>query len=267
MGSKTFTGENREPLSPADVAGLDPVGQLANAPSFEPGRVVIPAVTAPEPPTAEPVVETEDGWAMNAGGQWEKVQVPKGSVKVEFEKMDRFAPDPMGLGADWDEGRGKEFHARWANASPQHRNDEAQARFAPVLAENVPPSIRSRYQISDKVPGFEGLKVLTFGDAVLMEKPKALFEAGYARNVQKRIEKTGGTGQVDGMENRSASMVGPVGAEKQANIDRSDPIRMMAEATAEAEAIAHRQQMESGPQVFGGFQGSPQFNNTSWGQR
>lgn len=276
MSSKIFSGDNREPLSPDEIAAADPMAKFAAAPTFGDGEKAIfpvtniPAVTPP--PTVEaapeqPSVEMEESWKQDDDGQWEKALVPKGSVKVEFEKNDRFAPDPMGLGADWDEGRGKEFHARWANTSPQHRNNEAQARFAPVLAENVPHSIRSRYQISDKVPGFEGLKVLTFGDAVLMEKPKALFEAGYARQVQKRIEKTGGTGVVEGMDNRSTSSVGPVGADKVGAVDRSDPLRMMAEVTAEAEAIAYRQQQESGPQTFGGFQGNPAFNNTSWGQR
>src|SRR5436305_1156193 len=40
------------------------------------------------------------------------------------EPPDRFSHDPMGLGEDWDKGRGKEMHAHWANANPRWRNTE-----------------------------------------------------------------------------------------------------------------------------------------------
>lgn len=266
MASGKLVGGMPDPNEVADRTAEEIFGK----PDPRVNAQALPPAVEPPAPTLSPDGEMEMGWIRDDRGQWTETLVPKGQTAVLYEEKDRHAPDPMGLGPDWDTSRGEKYHARWANANPNHRIDEIKAGYAPVLAENVPPEIRNRFQVTDKVPGFEGQKCLVFGDAVLMEMPKAIFEARYARAVGERrritAEKESAGDAERAIENRSGHLYGDINAGS-SRTATNDPRAAMADAQAEAEAFAFHQQQQVQSLHFGGFQGDPRYNNTTWGQR
>lgn len=212
-------------------------------------------------------------------GRYVKQSVP---VEVLMEPSDHFAHDPMGLGPDWDNGRGKEMHAHWGNCNPKYRTVEAQRKYRPVDPGELPRELRDRFMVAE-VDGYDGPCVV-YGDAVLLEVPKWLKEHRDARRAKlekERNEELWGFGsQVDNLNERSRS--GNWNAEFGANVssqagghidDMPDPRASlhgtaghgdeMNRALAEAE-IEAEYESRSGSRTFGGFAGNPQYNRTTW---
>ena len=235
--------------------------------------VVPPPIVSVEPPAEMVEIDVQD-----EGGFWTRKAVTRaeadeaaGLAKLSYEELDRYVADPYGLGADWDNGRGELYHARWANTNPKWRRDETKFKYAPVKPDSVPASLRNRFNVSTKIPGFEGIPVLWDGqDLVLMECPKRMFEERTERQENKYRQQLAEMEGID-VGVGEARLFSNVGSGPSHDIgspgDRDFPslVEQMAQADAEAQMMAGRD-TRSGS-TFGGFQGNRKYNHTAWGSR
>lgn len=231
-------------------------------------------VAAPAAPAGGEMVEID----VQVEGRWTKKSVSKAEAdaaaeqaRLDYEELDRYVGDPYGLGPDWDNGRGQEYHARWANTNPKHRRDETKYQYAPVDPDSIPPILRNRFNISTKVPGFEGVPVLWDGqDLVLMECPKRMFEERTSRQENKYRQQLAEMEGID-VGIGEARLFSNVGSGPNHDFgtkgDRDFPslVEQMAQADAEAQMMTSGNRRAGS--TFGGFQGNRTYNHTAWGNR
>jgi hypothetical protein len=267
------TSEILNELTAAQDDAVQPGGENAPDPVF--AALAGSALKTPEPADApqmtEPMVET---WVLNADAdRYEKKLVPQSQVKVIFEPEDRFSNDPLALGDQWEKGRGTEMHARWVNINAKHQTTDREAGYAPVRAEDF-PSRRYREVRIEGIPG----KCLSYGDLVLMEKPKRVDEAQYAARVEKKnaelhemlygiSEETRDLARSAGveLESKNAQVYG--GEQEEGSLPSSpfsnapsDPRSVYADAEAEEEYYAMAAAGGTTRRTFGGLGGNPQYN-------
>ncbi len=271
MPTGQYARKPKAPAKPAPTKPTRPVGEKI-LPDTTSDNPVMPApAEAAAPPT--PVVQTTEAMVLNEKTQrYEKKTIP---IESLTEPKDRFGGDQMGLGLDWDRGRGRDMHAYWANANPKYRVIEGQLGYRPVDPKEVPAEIRSRYMV-EHVDGYDG-ECLVFGDAVLVECPQRDKQYRDARREKdaktKKAELWGFGSEIDKMNDAHGNDARhdieahtAIGG----HIDDLDPGRRgvrygsqeMYEQQADAE-IEAEYGARGGP-TFGGFQGTPQYNQTSW---
>lgn len=205
--------------------------------------------------------------------RWKKVikRVPQGqAAQIVAEPDDIYADNPMWLGPEWEEGRGRFMHARWANINPDHQTNERIHNYSYVH----PSDFKSRRYHQRKIDGL-ARPVFSLGDAVLMEVPKDAYDQRQARNVerkQRELREMVGLAEDEGAD-RLKHELGQGGyarytrGETTVEYDATDM-----EADAEIDAMQSEvpyqmygqgvQEPPRGRKSFAGLQGNPQYDHT-----
>lgn len=118
--------------APEAIADPAPAPLLPQPPAPAPA-VLAETAPAPPPPPAAAVEMVEKQVYNPETDRWEKKQVPVTSLTEASvsEVWDRYE-SPMDLGPEWDRGPGQEFHAFWAHIDPRHHQAQRRQGYAPL---------------------------------------------------------------------------------------------------------------------------------------
>lgn len=190
---------------------------------------------------------------------------PNAPVEVVSEPEDAFGGDMLWLGPEWENGRGKEFHARWVNVDPKHQGDERANGYALVH----PDDFKTNRFALRKTEG-QSRTGYTRGDLVLMEVPLDKYNRRQHRNEDRyKRELMEMQGAVEGeTDARVRSEFGEgayVGYSRKEEMVSRDPTDMEMDMEIEASMGEGAYAVgDVGRRTFGGYQGNPQYNRTNF---